>query len=133
MAVSYTHNLKLILVDNEDNIVDENDEKNQSKFELLKSFFFQENTHTIRWNNTSEKYTIKWDMIILDKLNTQFMGDLFSCPVYNFDSIIIEHTQKTIRNVSKICGFGGKYKIKFHISRIAGNRTICKDSYGVIK
>ena len=126
MAVSYTHNLKLVVVDDEDNIVVD------ETIELIKSCFIQENTHKILWNNTNEKYTIKWDMIQLDKLNSQFMGDLFSCPIYNFDSIIIEHIQKTIRNVSKICKLDDNYKIKFHLSRIAGDKTICKNSYGLI-
>ena len=66
MSVSYTHNLKLILVDDEDNVVTDGNIK--SKFEMIKSLLFQENTHTIRWNNTNENYTIKWDMIKLDKL-----------------------------------------------------------------
>ena len=123
MAVSYTHNLKLILVDDEDDIV--TDVNIKSKFEMIRSLLFQENTHRILWNNMNENYTIKWDMIKLDNLNTQFMGDLFSCPIYSFDSIIIQHTQKTITNISKICGLDERYKIKFHISRIANDKIIC--------
>ena len=122
MAVAYTHNLKLILVDDKDNIiVDEN-------IELIKSCFLQENTHKILWNNTIEKYTIKWDMIQLDKLNTQFMGDLFSCPIYNFDSIIVNHTKQIISSINN----KSNYNIKFYISKLIGDKTICIDSFGVI-
>ena len=54
------------------------------------------------------------------------MGDLFSCPIYEFDSIILQHTQETISKIN--C----KYIIKFYISRIIYDKTINKDSIGFV-
>ena len=45
------------------------------------------------------------------------MGDLYSNPIYNFDSIIVNHTKQIISNINN----------KFNY-----NNTICKDSYGFI-
>lgn len=55
------------------------------------------------------------------------MGDLFSNPIYDFDSIILQHTQETISNIN--C----KYIIKFYISRLLCDKKINKDSVGSVK
>jgi len=52
------------------------------------------------------------------------MGDLFSYPIYDFDRIILQHTQETISNIN--C----KYIVKFHISRILCDKKIDKNSVG---
>ena len=54
------------------------------------------------------------------------MGDLFSNPIYNFDSIIVNHTKQIISNINN----KSNYNIKFYISKLIGDKTICKDSYG---
>ena len=54
------------------------------------------------------------------------MGDLFSLPIYQFDSIILHHTQQTIDNIN--C----KYIIKFYISRIIYDEIIDKNSIDFI-
>jgi len=54
------------------------------------------------------------------------MGDLFSYPIYEFDSIILQHTNKKISNIK--C----KYIIKFYISRIIYDKKIDNNSFGII-
>ena len=54
------------------------------------------------------------------------MGDLFSNPIYEFDRIILQHTQETISKIN--C----KYTVKFYISRIIYDKIIDKNSVGEI-
>lgn len=54
------------------------------------------------------------------------MGDLFANPIYDFDSIILHHTQKTISKIK--C----KYDIKFYISRIIKDKIIHKNCIGLV-
>ena len=49
------------------------------------------------------------------------MGDLFSCPIYEKDSIIYQHTQQTVDSIRS------KYKIEFHISRLIGDKQTIPD------
>ena len=62
----------------------------------------------------------------LSKINQALMGDLFSYPIYDFDTIILRHTQETISKIN--C----KYIVKFYISRIIHDKRINKDSFGSI-
>ena len=75
---------------------------------------------------TSSRYYYKWDKIILSEINHTLMGDLFSRPIYEFDTIILRHTQETISKIN--C----KYIIKFYISRIIHDKRINKDSVGFV-
>jgi hypothetical protein len=54
------------------------------------------------------------------------MGDLFSNPIYEEDSIFLDHTQKTIETLN--C----KYNVKFYLSRILYKRIINKESVGFV-
>jgi len=58
------------------------------------------------------------------------MGDLFSYPAYEIDSIIVNHVQQTILKIDS--KYNSKYNIKFYISRIIGHNIVCKDSYGIL-
>jgi hypothetical protein len=123
MELEYTHNLKIILLDDNKNIV--GDENILSE---IKNILSENNTHKIEWNGKVENFTIKWDKIILSEINQILMGDLFSQPIYDFDRIILNHTQQTLSKISTKC----KYTIKFYLSRIIMDKKISKDSCGLV-
>ena len=118
---SYSHNLKLLFIDSSGNVVEDD-----RHLQVIKSILCGSLTHRIEWNGKFENITIKWDLKILDRIQTQFMGDLFSSPIYEMDSIIYKHTQKTID------GINSKYKILFYISRWIGDRQTIPDFMGVV-
>ena len=121
--MEYTHNLKIILIDSNGNIVSDNDFLDQIKNTLCLL-----NTKNLKWNNKNTDITIKWDRKELNNIEKQFMGDLYSNPMYSVDSIIVNHTNQIISNINNT----SNYNIKFYISRVIGDKTICKDSYGVL-
>jgi hypothetical protein len=101
--MQYTHNLKIILLSNNSIIED------TSILNDIKNILSENNTHTIEWNGQFQNFTIKWDKKELSEINQILMGDLFSYPMYEFDTIILQHTQETISKIK--C----KYIIKFYI------------------
>jgi hypothetical protein len=120
---AYTHNLKIILVDSDGSIILDNDFLDEIKRALC-----QLNTTKLQWYNKNIDITIKWHRKELNNIEKQFVGDLYSNPAYDIDSIILNHTKQiisTINNTSNYC-------IKFYISRIVGDKTICRNSYGVL-
>lgn len=119
----YTHNLKIILIDSNGNIILDNDFLDE-----IKNTLCQLNTKKVQWNNKNTDITIKWDRKELNNIEKQFMGDLYSNPICNFDSIIVNHTNQIISNINNT----SNYNIKFYISRLIGDKTICRDSYGVV-
>lgn len=117
----YTHNLKIILLDDKNNIVQDND-----ILEEIKNKFTEENRHCLMWNGIPSYFLIRWNKVNLNKVDTHFMGDLFSSPIYEMDSIIMAHTQKTIDLVPT------KYNVKFYISRLTCDKKICTNTCGEI-
>lgn len=120
MVISYTHNLKIILTEN--NIIIED----KVVLDEIKSILSKDHTHKIEWNGQLLDITIKWDKFKLSKINQALMGDLFSHPIYHFDTIILGHTQETILKIN--C----KYIVNFYISRIIHDQKINKDSAGFV-
>ena len=119
----YTHNLKIILVDGSGNII-----LDDELLDEIKNTLCQLNTKKVQWNNKNINITIAWQRKELNNIEKQFVGDLYSNPAYDSDSIIVNHTNQIISNINNKT----IYKIKFYISRIIGDKTICKDSYGVV-
>ena len=119
----YTHNLKIILVDDSGNIILDNDFLDEIKNTLCQLI-----TKKVIWNGKNIDITIKWHRKELNNIENQFMGDLYSNPAYDFDSIIVNHTNQIISNINN----KSKYNIKFYISRLIRDKTICRDSYGVV-
>ena len=117
----YSHNLKILLFDNSNNITYDTKILSEIKNILSKNI-----THNIEWEGKLIDVTIKWDKKNLNEINQILMGDLFSCPIYEFDSIILHHTQETISKINCI------YNIKFYISRIICDKKISKDCIGII-
>ena len=120
---AYTHNLKIILVDNNKNIILDNEFLDE-----IKNTLCQLNTKKMQWNGKNIDITIKWNRKELNNIEKQFVGDLYSNPAYDNDSIIVNHTKQIISTINNT----SNYNIKFYISRIIGDKTICRDSYGII-
>ena len=120
--MEYSHNLKIILIDNNNNnIIQDEDVLNE-----IKNILSKNNTHKIEWNGQIQNFTIKWDKIELSKINQSLMGDLFSYPMYDSDKIILYHTQESFSKIK--C----KYIVKFYISRIIHDKKINKDGIGFV-
>ena len=119
----YTHNLKIILVDTNGSIVSDNDFLDE-----IKNTLCQLNTKKIQWNSKNLDVTIKWHRKELNNIEKQFMGDLYSYPMYDFDSIIVNHTNQIISNINNT----SNYNIKFYISRLIGNKQVCGNSFGIV-
>lgn len=121
--MSPTHNLKLLFVDSYGNIVEDD-----LHLQEIKYIFTDLITHRmdLNLNGKIENFTIQWNLKSLDRIQTHFMGDLFSCPIYEKDSIIYKHTQKTIDSINS------KYRILFYISRLVGERHAIPDFIGVV-
>jgi hypothetical protein len=120
---TYTHNLKIILVDSNGIIVIDNDFLDE-----IKNALCQSNTKEVIWNNQNLSATIKWHRKQFNYIKKELMGDLFTNSIYCFDSIIVNHTKQVISNINN----KDNYNIQFYISRLIGDKTICKDSYGVV-
>lgn len=68
---AYTHNVKIILVDKNGNIVLDNDFLDE-----IKNTLCQLNTKFIQWNNQNIKLMIQWNKKELNNIEKQFMNDL---------------------------------------------------------
>jgi len=117
--MEYTHNLKIVLLDNNKIIEDE------VILNEIKNILSKNNSYKIEWNGKLLDVTLKWEKFILNEINQLLMGDLFSNPIY-LDRLILIHTQKTISKIN--C----KYKIKFYISKILCDYLIDQNSVGFI-
>jgi hypothetical protein len=120
---TYTHNLKIILINMNGNIVLGNEWVDEIKNALCRS-----NTKEVQWNGQNLDVIIKWHRKELNNIEKQFMGDLFTNSIYDSDSIIVNHTNQIIKSINKKYN----YDIKFYISRVIGDKTICKESCGVV-
>ena len=123
---NFTHNLKIILIDKSENIIENNNILDKIKNKIIeKTYVYNQN-----WNNSLIKCSIKWDKLNLSKLYSNFMGDLFSNPMYEHDTIIYEHTNKIIEEIKIELEID--YEIKFYISRLPGDKKIIKECCGSI-
>ena len=120
--MNYTHNLNIVFADTSGNIIED-----EEYMDEIKKIFCEPQSHIISWTQMRGIYTILWTRKKLDTLQRHFMGDLFSCPIYEKDSIIYKHTQKTINSIPN-----PKYKIQFHISRVIGDKQTIPDFIGVV-
>jgi hypothetical protein len=119
--MNYTHNLNILLFDDEDNSI-----KDDIFLNEIKNILCKNNTIVCEWNGKKENIIIKWDRKELNNIDKYFMGDLFASPIYEMDSLILKHIQTIISNIKS------KYNIKFHLSRIIRDKHICKDSVGTV-
>lgn len=120
---SYIHNLKIILVDSDENIILDHDFLDE-----IKHILCQSNTKNVEWNNKYIPVIIKWDKKKLNKIDKHVMGDLFLHSIYDDDNIIVHHTTQVISSINNPL----KHKIKIYISRLIGEKNICPGSYGIV-
>jgi hypothetical protein len=120
---SYTHNIKIILVDTNENIVTDNDFLDE-----IKNVLCQYNTKNVRWNMQNIKITLQWEKKELNNIEKHLMGDLFLNSIYDYDSIIVNHATQTISSVNN----KSNYSVKFYITRCIGDKKVCSDSYGIV-
>jgi hypothetical protein len=105
-----THNLKILLFNSNDDIIQDNITLNK-----IKKIFTQNNTVQLEWNGKNENITIKWNLHHLKNHEQHFMGDLFTHSIYEQDSLIHNHTMYLLSQIK--CN----YIIKFYISRVIRN------------
>jgi hypothetical protein len=109
------------MVDSDGNIVLDNEFLDE-----IKNMLCQTNTKKVQWNGQNIDIILQWRRKELNNIQKQFMGDLFTNPIYDFDSIIVNHVSQVISSAKH------NYDIKFYISRVIGDKTICKDSGGTV-
>jgi len=125
--LKYTHNLKILIIDSNNDIVEDPELLSKIKEKLAEPY-----THSLFTPpNTQHPWviTIKWELQPLTKLQSHFMGDLFSQPNYSLDSVIYEHTEKTLKQLEK--EFKISNKIRFHISRMPSDNHSLKGKLGL--
>jgi len=122
--MEFTHNLKLILVDKENNIIVDDD----AFLDEIKDVLCQDNTCILDWNGKAHAFTYQWTRKNLTDVEKQLMGDLFSHPIYEFDTILVRHIEQVLSKIEN-----NEYTIVFNITRIIGDKKICRESAGTIK
>jgi hypothetical protein len=118
---AYTHNLNIILVDANNNIV-----SNDGFLDEIKNTLCRPNTVKIQGLDV----TLTWHRLELTNIEKQFMGDLCTNAAYSIDSLIVNHTKHIISGINNELG----YRIKIHISKpvVLRSPSICQDSCGVV-
>jgi hypothetical protein len=124
----YTHNLQIKIVDEDDNPIECPILLREIKRRLHRIKY----THTFDINGHALACTITWKWCELTKVNTLFIGDLFSCPIYRHDSIVYSHTNATLRKIEKelkCCHFDfmaprDSWTIAFFITKVLDNGTV---------
>jgi hypothetical protein len=117
MAEYYSHNLKILIVDQKNNVV-----KNDELLNKIKAKFEEKNVHQQTYNFFYEmECCIIWRRKKLNKLCKHFLGDLFCNTIYEADSIIYRHTEQTIEKIEKEIELQPGQKIVFYISKMVNN------------
>ena len=120
MEKIYTHNLKIILVDESGKIILEDGFLEEIKDKLCKI-----NKESEVWDGKEIDIIMKWERKELNNIERELMGDLYINSAYDIDSIIVNHTKGVIGKINNRSNYG----IKFYISRVIGDKKICRDSY----
>ncbi len=105
--MNFTHNLKILLFDANNNIVEDENELTR-----VKNILNQNNIHTYTWNNKTDYCSIKWIFKELNDIDKHFIGDLFYFSIFKYDNIILQHTNKTISSIIS------PYNIKFSLIKL---------------
>jgi hypothetical protein len=119
----YTHNLKILLVDNyHHKIIEDTDLLEEIKSELQDKSItqFQE------YNGETKSYDLCWKREPLNPMEHHFMGDLFLVSDYDNDKVYYDHTMMSLTQIeTKIKGqrHDNNWTILFHISRRLDYRT----------
>ena len=127
--MKFTHNMKILLIDAENNMV-EDDELLCIIKEKLQHPFTQ--TIMIPPINHPWKVILKWEWKTLTKLQSYFMGDLFACAFHSFDNITYQHTEKTLKEIEVELKNKGlchiNHRIRFHISKMPDEISFLREN-----
>jgi hypothetical protein len=116
---SYSHNLKILILDDNQDVIDDTNLLSQIKERLCTTI-----TNRVRISSAYIDITLKWDLKALNKVQANFMGDLFGQPMYEMDSLVYQHTDISLKNIEKEMDM--KWKIYFHISRMPCDKNLIK-------
>jgi len=102
-------NMKVLFVDTEDNIIED-------------EIFMNEIINTLTKRNEQiidgELYPIQWKYKLLTKNEKNFIGNFFSNTIYNDDRIIYMHTKMTFIKLFRKIITPENYRIRFNITRL---------------
>ena len=104
----FTHNLKVLIFDKNNDVVED-----ENLLREIKEKLQNKRTYIIKTLHVA----MKWEIKKLNKIQTHFMGDLFTSASYEADSIIYEHMENTLKDIEKELNIINK-KIRFHITRM---------------
>lgn len=116
----YTHNLKIILVDENHEMIE-----NSSLMELI----YGEIADTIihqkgKMGNYEFDIHFRWERIRLTPIQTQFMGSLFTTSLYS-DHVLNQATQTCLKEIEKDlqATTHETWKLLFYISKLLDTET----------
>ena len=90
----YTHNLKMIFTDDNDEIID--DTCAQLLLFNITETITQKHTHQLEIDGETMTVELRWTQEFIDKRMEHFMGNLFIRSPYSDDSILYYHLKKTL-------------------------------------
>ena len=127
--MKFTHNMKVLVIDSEENMVED-----EELLYIIKEKLSEPYTQMITIPNISHqwKVTVNWEFKPLSKLQSYFMGDLFACPSYSFENLIYEHTEKTLKQIEVELKTNGlcelHHRIRFHISKMPDEMCVLREN-----
>jgi len=98
----FTHNLKVLIFDKNNDLVEDENLLREIKEKL---------------QNKRTYLAIQWEIKKLNKIQSHFMGDLFTSSTCDSDSLIYEHMENALKDIEKELNIINK-KIRFHITRM---------------
>lgn len=116
MTILYTHNLKLSLI----NSLNQQPIENQEELlqEIKAALHNNTYVHFQTFNGYSFHHSVKWTQIRTPNPLPNQLGDLFSRPLYDFDSLLYEHTYKTLELIQQQLHIPAEITIKCSLAKI---------------
>ncbi len=118
----YTHNLNILIVDENDMVIEDNN--------LLESIYNELDNKVItkqgKMLNRTFEITIYWNRLSLTNIQSKFMGKLFIKSLHS-DKVLYEITERflsEIENRLKINTKNNNWKIIFHISKLLESNNL---------
>lgn len=118
----YTHNLNILIVDENDIVIEDNN--------LLESIYNELDNKVItkqgKMLNRTFEITIYWNRLSLTNIQSKFMGKLFIKSLHS-DKVLYEITERflsEIENRLKINTKNNNWKIIFHISKLLESNNL---------
>jgi len=120
--LDYTHNLNILIVDENDIVIEDNN--------LLESIYNELDNKVItkqgKMLNRTFEITIYWNRLSLTNIQSKFMGNLFIKSLHS-DKVLYETTERFLNEIEdqlKINTTNKNWKIIFHISKLLESNNI---------